>query len=88
MLIGGNNAVGNRLLDKKALSNITALERAMKAATPSGTLANLNLVAGPGLWTAKPAGGSDAVTPAWRKTYVEYGMWLLMIFGTATFMLR
>ena len=73
MPIGGNNAVGNRLLDGKALSNVTALRVAMKKATPSGTLANLNLVAGPGLWAAKPAGGSDSVTPAWRRAYVEYG---------------
>jgi hypothetical protein len=73
MPIGSNEAVGNRLLDGKALSNVTALRMAMEKATPAGTLANLNLVAGPGLWAAKPAGGSDSVTPAWRKAYVEYG---------------
>lgn len=71
--IGDNSAVGNRLLDNKALSNVTALRAAIQKATPSGTLANLNVVAGPGLWAAKPAGGSDSVTPAWRKAYVEYG---------------
>ena len=71
--IGKNNAVGNRLLDADALSNVTALRAAMKKATPVGTLANLNLVAGPGLWKAKPAGGTDSVTPAWRSAYVEYG---------------
>lgn len=72
--IGKNSAVGNRLLDGKALSNVTALRAAIKKATPLGTLANLNVVAGPGLWAAKPAGGSISVTPAWRKAYVEYGM--------------
>ena len=72
--VGGNAAVGNRLLDAKALSDVTALKAAMKKATPKNTIANLNLVAGPGLWAAKPAGGSDSVTPAWRKAYVEYGM--------------
>lgn len=46
----------------------------MEVATPMGTLANLNLVAGPGLWAAQPAGGSDSVTPAWRKSYVEYAV--------------
>ena len=73
MPIGGNNAVGNRLLDGQALSNVTVLQAAMKKATPIGTLANLNIVAGPGMWAAKPAGGSDSVTPAWRMAYVEYG---------------
>ena len=72
--IGNNNAVGNRLLDAEALSDTTKLRKAIEAATPSGTLANLNLVAGPGLWAAKPAGGSDSVTPAWRKSYVEYAV--------------
>lgn len=71
--IGGNSAVGNRLLDAKSLSNVTALRAAMQKATPSGTLANLNLVSGPGLRDALPAGGSDSVTPAWRDAYVEYG---------------
>ena len=71
--IGQNRAIGNRLLDAKALSNLTALRGAMQKATPSGTLANLNLVSGPGLRNAVPAGGSDSVTPAWREAYVEYG---------------
>lgn len=71
--IGQNVAVGSRLLDAKALSNVTALRAAMQKATPSGMLANLNLVAGPGLRNAVPAGGSDSVTPAWRDAYVEYG---------------
>ena len=71
--IGGNEAVGNRLLDAKALSNITALREAMTISTPQGGLANVNLVAGPGLWKAKAAGGGDSVTPAWRKAYLEYG---------------
>jgi hypothetical protein len=71
--IGNNLADGNRLLDGKALSNTTALRATMEKATPPGHIANLNLVAGPGLWAAKPAGGSDSVTPAWRKAYIEYG---------------
>lgn len=71
--IGENRAIGSRLLDAKALSNLTALRAAMQKATPSGTLANLNLVSGPGLRTAVPAAGSDSVTPAWRDAYVEYG---------------
>lgn len=74
--VGRNNAVGNRLLDSKALSNITALKATMRAATPAGTIANLNLIAGPGLWSAKPAGSSNSVTPAWRKAYMEYGMYV------------
>jgi hypothetical protein len=71
--VGFNNAVGNRLLDGKALANVTALREAINKATPPGTLANLNLVAGPGLWAAKPAGGSVSVTPSWRSAYIEYG---------------
>jgi hypothetical protein len=71
--VGSNTAVGSRLLDEEALSNVTSLRSAMKKATPPGTIGNLNLIAGPGLWSAKPAGGSDSVTPAWRKTYIEYG---------------
>ncbi|KAK3723035.1 hypothetical protein LTR37_002181 [Vermiconidia calcicola] len=70
--IGKNNAIGNRLLDGKALSNVKELRAAMKKATPGGTISNLNLVAGPGLWAAEPAGGNASVTPAWRKAYVEY----------------
>lgn len=64
--IGENNAVGNRPLDAKALSNVTALRAAMQKATPAGTLANLNLLSGPGLRNAVPAGGSNSVHPAWR----------------------
>lgn len=77
MPIGGNNAVGNRLLDAKALSDETRLREAIKVATPPGTVANLNFVAGPGTWDAQPAGGSDSVTPAWRKSYIEYGQYLV-----------
>lgn len=58
----------------KALSNITALRNAISRSTPPLSAANLNLVSGPGLWAAKPAGGSDSVTPAWRSTYIEYGL--------------
>ena len=76
--IGFNERVGNRLLDGKALSNLTALRKAIEVATPAGTIANLNLIAGPGLWKAKPAGGSDSVTPAWRKAYVEYGTFCIL----------
>lgn len=72
--IGANAALGNRLLDAKALSNRTALLAAMQKATPSGTVANLNLISGPGLRNARPAGGSDSVNPAWRQAYIEYGM--------------
>ena len=71
--VGGNNAVGNRLLDAKALSNVTALRAAMQKATPPGTIATQNLVSGPGVRDAVPAGGSDSVLPAWRDAYIEYG---------------
>ena len=71
--VGSNNAIGNRLLDGPALSNVTALRSAIIKATPRGTITSLNQIAGPGLWSAKPAGGSNSVTPAWRKAYVEYG---------------
>lgn len=71
--VGTNAAVGNRLLDARALSNLTALRAAMQKATPSGTVANLNLISGPGLRNARPAGGDASINPAWRDAYIEYG---------------
>lgn len=71
--VGVNVALGSRLLGADALATDRAtLVRTMKATVPSIGIINLNLVAGPGTWRAKPAGGSDAVLPAWRKSYVEY----------------
>lgn len=68
-----NEAIGSRLLDAKALSDPAALKKAMEVTIPKGLAANVNLVSGPGGWKAKPAGGSNALNPGWRNSYLEYG---------------
>ena len=69
--VGTESQLGSRLLDKKALS-IPVNEIAPNLAAAYGDLVILaNLVSGPGVWNAKPAGGLGSMTPAWRKTVVE-----------------
>jgi hypothetical protein len=45
----------------------------MAAIPPQGQLLG-NLVAGKKVWDAIPAGGSNAVNPAWRKAYSHSSM--------------
>lgn len=80
--IGENVIIGNRLLDATALSlPLAELEQAVRdASSPEGIL-NLNIIGGPGVWNAKPRGGSDSVSPAWRKAYVEFGNTVLKRFS-------
>ena len=77
--VGNNEAIASRLLDAKALSDVKALRAAMETSLPAGGLVNVNLVSGPGLWHAKPPGGSDSVNPGWRKSYLEYGMFRFIV---------
>ena len=78
---GVDIAIGSRLLDENALTADSAkLMQALKQAAPAGGLLKGHLVAGRGVKEAVPAGGSDAVNPAWRKAYVHalvpvYWLW-------------
>jgi hypothetical protein len=72
--VGLDYLVGNRLLDGEALSKPQdTLIQTLKDATPPGALININAIAGPGVWNAKPRGGNDSINLAWRKAYVEFG---------------
>lgn len=78
-----DSALGSRLLDEKALSTpLTQLAGALSDAYP-GLLLLGNLVTGPGVWNAKPAGGLGSMTPAWRKAVVHMSMFepLLVCFA-------
>ncbi|KAH7127428.1 hypothetical protein EDB81DRAFT_729501 [Dactylonectria macrodidyma] len=69
---GNSSYLVSRLLDKHALeSNETALSAALEKAM--GTVGSLStfIVSGKGVHDAVPRGGSDAVNPGWRKSYVH-----------------
>lgn len=69
---GNSSYLVSRLLSKEALDgDQDALKVALKSAMgPSGGMGAF-LVAGKGVRDAKPRGGSDAVNPGWRKSYVH-----------------
>jgi hypothetical protein len=68
---GYNNVMGSRLLDEQALTaNATALKVALEKFSAGGQ-ATVYIVSGKGVFNAKPRGGSNAVGPAWRRTYVH-----------------
>lgn len=71
---GSFERLGSRLLGNYSLTgNQTALKDALKAAG-GGIWPVLNhLVAGPGVRNVKIPGGSNAVLPAWRSTYIHFG---------------
>jgi hypothetical protein len=76
---GANLIVGSHLLDIPSLTaNVTALKEAMRTFTPPGGSSMANMVSGKGVWNAVPRGGSDAVNPAWRKSLVQYGTFLII----------
>ena len=63
--------VGSWLLDKKALTaDLEELASALRTFAGAGA-AMAHLVAGKGVADAQPAGGSNAILPAWRKAYVH-----------------
>ncbi|KAL8776126.1 MAG: hypothetical protein Q9213_008381, partial [Squamulea squamosa] len=66
-----DSQIGNRFIDEKALS-IPLQKIADYLKEAYGDLILIaNLVSGPGMWNAKPAGGLGAMSPGWRKTIVE-----------------
>lgn len=72
---GPNNAgldgiVGSRLLGQIALTNVSAVEAALKGVLAQNLL-QLCLLGGRGLSDVVPRGGSDAVNPAWRNALVH-----------------
>ncbi|KAL8692115.1 MAG: hypothetical protein Q9218_002783 [Villophora microphyllina] len=69
--VATESQLGSRLMDEKALSlPLNTIVSNLAAAYPDLVLI-FNLVSGPGMWDAKPAGGMGSMTPAWRKTMVE-----------------
>lgn len=68
---GPDYLIGSRLLDATALTaNLTAAAEAWQRFTAGG-VGTAYLVSGKGVFDAQPAGGSDALLPAWRKAYVH-----------------
>ena len=68
---GQTQYVGSHLLDERALTSVTAESKQAFADFASVSVATAFLVGGRGVMDAVPAGGSNAVLPAWRKTYVH-----------------
>ena len=72
--VGTDIVLGSRLLNGEALSSPRAvLVQTLQEATPPGGVVNINLISGPGVWSAVPRGGNDSVHPSWRKAYVHFG---------------
>lgn len=68
-----DSQLGSRLLDEDALSlPLPILANALQTAYPNLVLLG-NLVIGPGVWNAQPAGGLGSMTGAWRKAIVHLG---------------
>lgn len=69
-IAGLDQVMSSRLLDVETLTrNATELKEALKTFTgpTSTTGSRAHLVSGKGVWNAIPAGGKNAVNPAWRK---------------------
>jgi hypothetical protein len=71
---GNDIMIGSRLLDGESLSRpAEEIKKMLKMAIPTAGGANVNMVSGKKVWSAKPSGGSNAVNPAWRKSYLHFG---------------
>ncbi|KAI9749090.1 MAG: hypothetical protein M4579_007006 [Chaenotheca gracillima] len=71
-MVGFSGRLGSRLLSKDHLTQApTAINKALRDASPDGQQMLGHLVAGPGVINAKPAGGQSGVNPAWRKAYTH-----------------
>lgn len=69
---GNSSYLVSRLLSKDALDgDQDALKGALKSAMGSSGGMGAFLVSGKGVRDAQPRGGSDAVNPGWRKSYVH-----------------
>ena len=72
--VGFDGRLGSRLLDEQALNSDPAkLRLALEASTPPGEYLMGHMTTGKGVREAKPAGGGNAVLPAWRYSYVHAG---------------
>jgi hypothetical protein len=72
--VGGDFIIASRLVDNATLSQPqSVISQTLQEIIAPGEVANINLIAGPGLWHAVPAGGSDSIHPGWRKAYGELG---------------
>ncbi|KAH8885838.1 FAD-binding domain-containing protein [Thozetella sp. PMI_491] len=69
--VGIDQYIGSRLLDGPALSNTTPAFRDSILQLISVGTAVAFLVGGKGVWEAAPAGGGNAVLPAWRRAYAQ-----------------
>ncbi|KAI9837887.1 MAG: hypothetical protein M1837_002677 [Sclerophora amabilis] len=70
--VGTSGRLGSRLLDKAALlKDPKALKKHLKETSPGDIPLLGHLIAGRGVQNAKPAGGDDAINPAWRKAYTH-----------------
>jgi hypothetical protein len=85
-LVGSDGRLGAWLLDGPALAsgNYQSLKEQLRLSTPADEILIGHLVAGPGVRNARIPGGSNAVLPAWRKSYVHTGMGYLETFRSKT----
>ncbi|KAG8526053.1 uncharacterized protein KY384_000815 [Bacidia gigantensis] len=86
--VGNDGRLGSRLLTEEALTSDPAkLRIALEQSTPPGNVLFGHLTAGKGVREARPAGGGNAVLPAWRFSYVHAAMsapWSLLNSTAAT----
>ena len=72
--VGFDGRLGSRLLDEQSLTaDVPALRAALETTVAPGQFIVLHLTAGKGVREVKPAGGPNAVLPAWRYTYLHVG---------------
>jgi hypothetical protein len=82
---GYENVMSSRLLDREALTgNLTKAKEAYELFADGGG-SNMFMVSGKGVHDAVPRGGSNAVLPAWRSTYVHASKYMPAL---ASFSLR
>ncbi|RMZ87759.1 hypothetical protein DV736_g5012, partial [Chaetothyriales sp. CBS 134916] len=71
-VVGIDERLGSYLLSNESLlGNITTLAKTLEFVTPPDQYTLGTVVAGPGVRNARIPGGSNAVLPAWRRTYVH-----------------
>lgn len=72
---GISGRLGSWLLDREALTDFTELKRSLKVAVSPPSNLITHVIGGPALQDAVRTipGGSNAVFPAWRKTYAHLG---------------
>jgi hypothetical protein len=68
---GVDKVVGSRLLPPETLTEDAFSDALMDFLGDAG--GRLYMVSGKGVWDAEPRGGSDAVSPAWRKALIHAG---------------